>query len=75
MSRLRWPDSTNSVSDDPGTVQGVDIENNWCCYPNPLEDSAQTCATFYDPGDSWESDFMAVVAPKRFEWAERWLPR
>ena len=20
MSRLRWPDSTNSVSDDPGTV-------------------------------------------------------
>ena len=21
MSRLRWPDSTNSVSDDPGTVQ------------------------------------------------------
>ena len=22
MSRLRWPDSTNSVSDDPGTVHG-----------------------------------------------------
>ena len=23
MSRLRWPDSTNSVSDDPGTVQST----------------------------------------------------
>ena len=23
MSRLRWPDSTNSVSDDPGTVQSA----------------------------------------------------
>ena len=23
MSRLRWPDSTNSVSDDPGTVHFV----------------------------------------------------
>ena len=25
MSRLRWPDSTNSVSDDPGTVQFLDL--------------------------------------------------
>ena len=23
MSRLRWPDSTNSVSDDPGTVHNA----------------------------------------------------
>ena len=27
MSRLRWPDSTNSVSDDPGTVHSLAEEN------------------------------------------------
>ena len=35
MSRLRWPDSTNSVSDDPGTVQ---VENAFFRYKSIIGD-------------------------------------
>jgi hypothetical protein len=50
-------------------------ERGWCGYPNALEDSAQVCATWYDPGGSWEPGFLRDFAPKRFQWAQRWLPR
>lgn len=50
-------------------------ERGWCGYSNALEDSAQTCATWYDPGGSWDSAFLSSFAPKRFQWAQRWLPR
>ena len=49
-------------------------EPGWCGYPNALEDSAQTCATWYDPGGSWDPGFPSRAAPKRFQWAQRWLP-
>jgi len=44
-------------------------------YPNALEDSAQVCAIYYDPGHSWNPDFLSRAAPKRYQWAQRWLPK
>ena len=29
MSRLRWPDSTNSVSEKPGTIQDPILRHFW----------------------------------------------
>ena len=33
MSRLRWPDSTNSVSDVPGTIQFTLLETVYNVFP------------------------------------------
>ena len=46
MSRLRWPDSTNSVSEKPGTIHiarrlAVYVEPIWATNTNPLP-SAET---------------------------------
>ena len=38
MSRLRWPDSTNSVSEKPGTIHFVQTrEDQWLAGAIPLE--------------------------------------
>lgn len=50
-------------------------ERGWCGYLNALEDSASVCSTWYDPGRSWDPGFLSGFAPKRFQWAQRWLPR
>ena len=48
----------------------------WSCgYPSPLEDSAELCATYYDPGRFNEPDHLERFAPKRCAWARRWLPK
>jgi hypothetical protein len=49
----------------------------WSCgYANPLEDSAQSCATYNNPeGYQFAGvDYMRRYAPRRYEWATRWLP-
>ena len=33
MSRLRWPDSTNSVSEKPGTIQSAASSIGWESTP------------------------------------------
>ncbi len=45
----------------------------WCGYRNPLEDSAQSCATYYNPGGFLAP--LSIAAPIRYAWATRWLPR
>ncbi|MEK7992408.1 MAG: carboxypeptidase-like regulatory domain-containing protein [Planctomycetota bacterium] len=49
----------------------------WSCgYANPIEDSAQSCATYNNP-EGYQfagTDYMRRYAPHRYEWAMRWLP-
>lgn len=49
----------------------------WSCgYANPIEDSAQSCATYTNP-EGYQfagSDYMQRYAPRRHQWATRWLP-
>ena len=49
----------------------------WSCgYPNPIEDSAQSCAFYANPeGHQFAgSDYIQRYAPRRYQWATRWLP-
>ena len=41
-------------------------------YGSPLEDDADTCAVWYDPG--WGPHFLRRENAERFTWAQRWLP-
>ncbi len=41
-------------------------------YSSPLEDDADTCAMWFDPG--WGPQFLRRENPVRFAWAQRWLP-
>jgi hypothetical protein len=49
----------------------------WSCgYANPIEDSAQSCATYTNP-EAYQfagADYMQRFAPRRYQWATRWLP-
>lgn len=49
----------------------------WSCgYANPIEDSAQSCATYFNP-EGYQfagADYLQRYAPRRYQWATRWLP-
>lgn len=44
-------------------------------YGNPLEDNAQFCAVWYNPGNlsMWSRVEVARLAPKRVAWAQKYL--
>jgi len=48
-------------------------EPGWSGYPNPLEDCAQLCATYYDPSRVYGYDYLEKYAPLRYAWARRWF--
>lgn len=59
---------------------GVWVEppcEQWSCgYANPIEDGAQSCATYTNP-EGYQfagADYMQRYAPRRYQWATRWLP-
>ena len=43
-------------------------------YPNPLEESAQFCAAYYNASGFFDAADLRRSAPLRYEWATRWLP-
>lgn len=46
-----------------------------CGYSNALEDNAQFCAQWFDPTPPFTGpEYLRRVAPKRYQWAQRWLP-
>lgn len=45
-----------------------------CGYPNALEDNAQFCAQWFDPTPPHTGpEYLRQVAPKRYQWATKWL--
>ena len=60
MSRLRWPDSTNSVSDDPGTVQNPYtrlVLNHQLLLLDPL----RATRGYYEEIDGTADCFLAIL--------------
>jgi hypothetical protein len=48
------------------------ISPDGTAYLNPIEDDADTCATWFDPDTG--PKFLRRWQPERFAWAQRWLP-
>ena len=46
-------------------------------YANPLEDAAELCATWYNPGNAKGNlggpAYLSNYAPLRYQWAQQWL--
>ena len=47
-------------------------QSNFTGYPNPVEDSAETCAQWYFPASP---DYLRTASPERHQWATQWLPK
>lgn len=55
----------------------IEACERWSCgYTNPIEDNAEACAYWHNPGgDSGRGKQpLAEFAPRRAEWMRRWLP-
>ena len=60
MSRLRWPDSTNSVSEKPGTIHS-DLSMNTPSLLTEAMAAARTSGWFDRGGDACRPDACAAV--------------
>lgn len=68
LTTTGWSWDGSSWEEDP------ELAENWGGYPNPLEDAAQVCAAWFDPGDFF-GNHLQVAAPRRFGWVRRWHTR
>ena len=59
------------------TFGWVEACERWGCgYPNPIEDNAEACAFWHNPGDDSKrgKEALTEFAPNRAAWMRRWLP-
>jgi hypothetical protein len=73
------PSATCTRSVQPGcwsqSAAGSEMGFALSSYGNPMEDNAQFCATWYNPGGltMWAKSAVTSNAPRRSAWAEKYL--